>query len=621
MTDLENESSLLGPQSHVDRALLGSWVNRRPALRVNSPAITQHLGFWIPNQYVSSENNGSSRNNWVKRIELFRQYLEKHLDRIGVHNTAGFYRRLDEDDGRRYQAVRLAFDWQTMPVTMNLELHHEYFTVTSTMDLSRSRDNTQLSGTKTVFDDLSSALNVFNEVAKDRFEKVKTKKSPKVEDHQGQFEAPYKELYNLAWGKFYKDILGIPLTFFGDCLDKPLMDFRGLVVSKPDSKRDLRDEFIAPAGQKLPVIRHAPSEPFDTKESVARAHTILPFMTAGVAGQEHTISNFLNGRCIYASALGIQPPEREKSHNQPLTYLVMATHGDRNQLGRLVDRIHVLGSVRIAALYDLPLISKAGDELHKLEDRELERIGKKLHDAIQENRRGIDIEGAERGLFEVSEKLRGIKDTINGGLPYRVERSRYYHSQFTDLVAALRIEKEGRIEGFQPYDQFVKHRLGSAYAFIDMVGIRYNRLELSTNTISQQIRTAEAAAQTRTIATLQEESVKQTKAASSHQSAMKKALFIGDYLGTFFVAPGIVLDAMLKLGGDKWFAELNSTKKVLAVGTSLAISAAFRLATGEVFRRESKRKERSPQTYLPIRPQRDADDYFTHMANRHSPKR
>jgi hypothetical protein len=69
------------------------------------------------------------------------------------------------------------------------------------------------------------------------------------------------------------------------------------------------------------------------------------------------------------------------------------------------------------------------------------------------------------------------------GLSYRIERSRYYVKQFEDNVTLLRIR---RVEGDQPYDQFIRRRLGSEFDFIDRLGIRYERAVRAMATLDQE---------------------------------------------------------------------------------------------------------------------------------------
>src|SRR5207237_9236604 len=73
---------------------------------------------------------------------------------------------------------------------------------------------------------------------------------------------------------------------------------------------------------------------------------------------------------------------------------------------------------------------------------------------------------------KLNQITRGFLDATGTGLSYRIERSRYYVTQFDNNVKLLRIK---RLEGDQPYDQFIRRRLGSEFDLIDRLGSRYER--------------------------------------------------------------------------------------------------------------------------------------------------
>jgi hypothetical protein len=54
--------------------------------------------------------------------------------------------------------------------------------------------------------------------------------------------------------------------------------------------------------------------------------------------------------------------------------------------------------------------------------------------------------------------------------------------QFEESVKLLRI---GRLEGDQPYHQFIRRRLGSEFDFIDRLGTRYERATSNVASLDQ----------------------------------------------------------------------------------------------------------------------------------------
>src|SRR6185312_13999520 len=69
----------------------------------------------------------------------------------------------------------------------------------------------------------------------------------------------------------------------------------------------------------------------------------------------------------------------------------------------------------------------------------------------------------------------------------RIALSRLYISRFRQLAGRLRI---GRLEGFVPYDEFVERKLGAAYALIDLISARFERIKADV-TVLRQIETAQ----------------------------------------------------------------------------------------------------------------------------------
>lgn len=72
---------------------------------------------------------------------------------------------------------------------------------------------------------------------------------------------------------------------------------------------------------------------------------------------------------------------------------------------------------------------------------------------------------------DAAKEIAAIQASVaDGGLSYRVERTRYYVNQINSLLQTLRIV---RIEGFQPYDQFIRRRLYGTFDFIERIGVLY----------------------------------------------------------------------------------------------------------------------------------------------------
>jgi hypothetical protein len=200
----------------------------------------------------------------------------------------------------------------------------------------------------------------------------------------------------------------------------------------------------------------------------------------------------------------------------PVTAVLYASHDERFQLGRLVERFLTLGTLRLAALYDLHKVEHASELLREVET-ELDGLNKGLPDKLKAGGESAG-ENIAKDILKISTRLARIAhgeegqgaQKIIGGLPHRTERSNYYWQAFNLLTPDLRI---GRIEGSQPYDQFIRHASGSSYNFIRMVGVRYQRLQNAIAEIDEKIQTEESVRTQKSTAKGTKESAKFLEAA------------------------------------------------------------------------------------------------------------
>jgi hypothetical protein len=192
---------------------------------------------------------------------------------------------------------------------------------------------------------------------------------------------------------------------------------------------------------------------------------------------EYTASLFQRGQFLYVSALGRSVAADNVAACEepyPAVYTAVCVHSNRWQLGRVIDKIHEIGALRLAAVRDFDRILEAG---------------RSLNDAREK-------------ISSANPDIRAIKDTLDkievgtgrrDGLQNRLERGRYYIERFRKLAESLEVQ---RIEGFQPYPQFVERRLADKFSTVEYVGRIYHQtgkafrsltnIELQ-NTISKQI--------------------------------------------------------------------------------------------------------------------------------------
>jgi hypothetical protein len=189
--------------------------------------------------------------------------------------------------------------------------------------------------------------------------------------------------------------------------------------------------------------------------------------TRSIDDRDIVASYFLNRRAIYTSSLARN--ERTGKDRPPrVVFSMFLAMEDRWQIGRLVDRLFCCGNARLATMRGFDLVLEAGETLHQIEDELLEA--------------GTNFDQAVR------DKVEDLFWRIDANfIEYRIERAQHYWSQFHNLLAGLR---ERRIEGFQPYGQFVRRRLGGSVNLIDSIGRRQQRVRAEVDLRHQVQQTA-----------------------------------------------------------------------------------------------------------------------------------
>lgn len=319
------------------------------------------------------------------------------------------------------------------------------------------------------------------------------------------------------WKTYEREVLSdVSLkAFTSDGIFKKIFaDFRGFIVSDQAvefSDRDLFNEDKPPKwGQDakkkfLPLIQHRD-----------RAKDIR---------YECAVNYMLDGRALYMSTLGPQMPSMPENERIPVEFIIYA-HQRHNgativnnwQLGRIVNQMLLLGTLRLCALKDVKLLHRAGRQLSQLDEytqaarvaiaraeakasalrasrlaNPKQRRSALSNEAVNEIPTTASDNAAPSREFEATELIAKAHKKLNditgnflrdtgSGLLYRIERSRHYVKQFDESVKLLRIK---RVEGDQPYDLFIKRRLGSEFDFIDRLGIRHERATQTIVTLDQ----------------------------------------------------------------------------------------------------------------------------------------
>jgi len=236
-------------------------------------------------------------------------------------------------------------------------------------------------------------------------------------------------------------------------------DFRGLVVPSQVDQLISPEKRLHPLSPKYQQDDRELPHHRCPREWLRRYWPLAKATDKDFAQSDFVACSAIRRKAVYVSALGYTTSYRQ-AHSQPVKYLVIADAQGRWQIGRLVNRINRMGCYRLMALRNLELIHRTSVEL---------RVMGQLLDKID-----LDISARNREALEGAlKRLQMIGRGINGGLAYRVYRSRYYvHS----LDKMLKDFDTQRIEGFQPYDAFIRRRLSETYEVIERTGTRLRRL-------------------------------------------------------------------------------------------------------------------------------------------------
>jgi hypothetical protein len=467
---------------------LTSLLYRRPPPPTGSPAMVQHYAYRIPDLFAPEPHN------WLVPVEKFLDDLHERLSQSDIKNYGPNPVPISKDLNRRYRTARVNFSWRSIPVTLTIEVHREYLTISTVMDLSEWK----VDKANTTAKKLDLAIRNFDGVAKTRNTKIANKLPIEPGEDRDHLETPHKVIFTETWETFCDEILKAPLGKIGDKLGECFAAGRGFVASLADKESE---NFILLPNHGVRNYRADPGRPFnegeDKHEDFRCAHAVLPLLRAGhgLHDLEHSVSQ-LDGNCLYITALGAKPPEMQIA---PMaTFLLLATHPNPYQLGWMVDRFCDLGTVRRSGLFDLPQLVKADSALRQIEAN-LEGTGAKRAKETS----GDDVASApftKDDLAEVYASLdkaargKADDDLIQGGLPYRVSQSVAYWRQFNELLIDLNIDSVG---DFRSYRELANRRIGDTYGAIAAIGEHYHELTRRVAGYTRQLTVSEMhAAQT-----------------------------------------------------------------------------------------------------------------------------
>jgi uncharacterized membrane-anchored protein len=332
----------------------------------------------------------------------------------------------------------------------------------------------------------------------------------------------------------------------------------------------------------------------DEKWARRRLDNVWPFLSLPGGDEsspftgrtEFTVSRMLCGRALYATALAPQPQfGANPGLERPLHFYLHSVTQCERQIGRLIDRLCQAGTLRLAALIPLPVLKAVPEKLWLVEER-IKTTRDRIHLLIQEtkslppnNSKALALEkDILLGLADIQKDMSSLSagtsifdSAILGeeSLEYRLERATYYKTNFYSLFKGMRIK---RLEGYQPYDEFIMRRLQSAFGFIDNLEVRLKAIKADwrstvqlylssainvlTGSIEQQQEVL-ADAQT-AIKNLQARGVDMLRSSRNTQREIMKIQFVGEIILWTILVPYYTLGLVTHFSNcrlDEWCAK------------------------------------------------------------------
>jgi hypothetical protein len=410
---------------------------RRPALAVNAPALTWHLGKRMGPSHAAPAGMDAVA-SWRRDALLA---LNNYLAKLQRTHGAQKVRLFDLGAGRETRTNVLFLprdtiffivgEFDCVRLRLCVDMHEEYYTLTLLADGFQKC-------TKGIGLEICKILHELDE--KD------------CVTWEGEGRDRIHRLYDAFWERLTAqvtdlDFSGLPGALFvsvrGMAMCPPLvanaLSQRGhprMQLPSHDLIEQRRRRTIQEA-----LIQYVDRRPnFFAAALGMRKHDAE---SAATDDANAVLCGMLDGAAVFGTGL---KPANGRNDN-PLRYFVLYDGFSSMQLGRLIRRLHVLVELRMAALLDLEKLRGASD--------------------------AIRAAGYESDLDRLTVAYAAITGSLAGGLNYRISQSRYYTSVYREKLQDLRIV---RMEGWQPYDEFVRRTVFRDFNFVDQIGYRYEAL-------------------------------------------------------------------------------------------------------------------------------------------------
>jgi hypothetical protein len=529
-------------------------AHRQAADLVGAPAFIWHQALW------KSVHGKDPLKERAETIESFIRAVHICIGKIpgSKLHTNDEIEVLPDD---RAKVISFSFIWNDMRTRIRFEIHTEYITITSFIDASIKIVETP---TSSLGKDVQKHLSAFIAGTCPTSDHVLPQYPAKPNINE-----VHEFIYNDIWDKnFFPQILNVSTKVYDGTIGMKFVDFRGFITCETYNASDyMKNECISSndiyknKGIQGPFYRKDEGERGqwqrtsipDMNWARYRIDKVWPFLSVNLKDDdpylsgrtEFTVSRMLDGRVLYVSALGPQPKQGSVSGNeQPLHFYMHSITQCERQIGRVVDRLTQMGTLRLAAIIPLPALKAVSEKLESVET-EISRARDSTHDLIQLAKSPIKgdkkkLETTEQEILKNLDEIQVSMANLSEGrdsnacaylgtatMEYRLIRSRVYKEMLFSLMDGLRIK---RLEGYQPYDEFIKRRLGGAFGFIDGVERRIEQLKSEWQTLDQLYLTT-------TVNILTGEIDKQETETKNVQKSIEEIQLVGESLLIGLLAP------------------------------------------------------------------------------------
>lgn len=562
----------------VEFSVIRDEAHRRSTPPCGAPAFVRFRGWWVNparkpfSDYIKPSNPTITEDELLQPIEdelqserstiidFYTSIADKF--RVKLDNTTvpiipkpkltSLFTRPSKIPSVSETSINFTALWRQLQIEISITINSDYISLSQIIDLSgraKGLKQCELSGVdvtqfslriKNRLKTIGSILSSLEQYRNNEDERYR-----QIQIHRDTLKSDYQEFFTNIWDPFDGDF-GLNDIFDTNSSDEEqhvelFCDFRGLILFDQIEKNvnykhphALRGEYTHQA--------------FSGNNDRATLHRYWPFIKSapnGLSKSEVIACTVLDRTALYVSTLGHHSRNNRDSDGDPINYLVVTSTSSRWQIGRLVDRINRLGTYRLIALRNLQKLSSANLEIQAMGD-----VLDRLENAISRQQDSSDI------VRICAHILNRIGSNTDGGLSYRVYRSRYYVNYFKTVIPDLRID---RIEGFQPYDAFVRRRLFGRYEFIDRLGQRLEQLR-------ERFRTILEANQSQALFNINQSLLESHNTATNLLNDVKSLLSVGHIVEMIAVAYyGGVIISYLTIGGSEVLARAIKNEPMLHV--------------------------------------------------------